>query len=1097
MKWRPEDSLTMRLQQNPRRNLRQCGLIALVTVACCVVACCTMVASISYAAEEPEKFLAKLRKLGYFDTASDYLDFIATTDLVDAEFKESIPFEQAVTLKERAARTGDRVKQEKLLSDAVAAFQKFAAAHPDNLRAADVRMEVANVYSIMARLTMNQAKREGVDRKPLEQKAAKYYSDAMAEVVAAEGIIQGQRKKIRGELAAVRKASGNLKDPNRKVSKQERDLISLRDELRDDWIKSEFSQVTIADQQASVYERGSPDWKAATEKAVKAYEEMFFKHDVRLVGLICRVQQMRGLMELGRFDEALDCLPDVTDYEESDNPQLRKVWFDSFLVELQSLIGKEDFQRAVQISKTRLRKAEERTPQATQIRYLRAKAELALVNKLGPDKKKEKTKLLADAKNVLQDLVKKQSSYATEAAEMLSSIGIKVNQVEEEEGDPEDFDTAFRQALATMQRWGALSKKVAAAKGEEKRQLEAQLSDLEAKAFDLYRLAISLTENETSAEKLRGVQKGLCYLYFNQGDYLRTAVLGEYLVKRYPGSRDATFGGTLAINAWLKLYGEAGDERSFEEGKIKHLATESIKRDPDSSQAATARTYLLTFAIQNGEVEEAWTQLESLPTNTPKINKSQILVGQLLWNRYSRSRRLSEEARPSPEVLDADRDRAEKLLMSGLKDYQDAKSLDYAAPQGAYILAMLLLGENQPRESIEVLENPIYGPLTLIKAKNPNVMRPDYASKVYRLALRAYIGALPLYQEQQESQDELVVKAFDIVSQLEKAVGNDGDAESRLTKIYVDLGKDLELQIQGLTDAGNNKAKKALVDAFEMFLGQIKKSPAPTVSEELAKMKVGKGEATEAQMKTAKENVAKKSYRRLIWIAETYFTLGNSNRDSDAKAAKQYYDEAASTYNRILKRKLYSTPRQRTTIRLRLAECYRGMRDYKESLDQLIEVLNEKGGNLTAQLQAAETLFEAGEKDCGDYVKSILGDEEDEETGNNIIWGWKKLSQQTSGNPDFANYFFQAKLYGVRARRMYAECMESGDESKKRKLLTAAKGNLLQIYNQFPDLGGDGFKAEFESEMKQVQAVLGEDEVGFPVRETEAAEEPVAASAST
>ena len=38
--------------------------------------------------------------------------------------------------------------------------------------------------------------------------------------------------------------------------------------------------------------------------------------------------------------KSLDCLPDVTDYEESDSPQLRKVWFDSYVVELQSLIGK-------------------------------------------------------------------------------------------------------------------------------------------------------------------------------------------------------------------------------------------------------------------------------------------------------------------------------------------------------------------------------------------------------------------------------------------------------------------------------------------------------------------------------------------------------------------------------------------------------------------------------------------------------------------------------------------------------------------------------------------------------------------------------------
>ena len=1057
---------------------------------------CLLLAGGVFAVEEPERFLAQLRARGYFDTASDYLEFIATADLVDDAFKQSIPFEQAVTLKERAARTADRVEREQLLSEAIGAFQDFATANPDSLRAADVRLETANVYRLMARLTMAGAKRPGADRNVLEQKAAKYYSDAMAEAVKAEVSIQDQRKKVRSELAAVRKAAGNLKDPNRKVSKQERDLIALRDKLRDDWIKSEYTQATTTSLQASVYERGSAEWKAAVEKATKAYEEMFFKHDVRLVGLICRVQQMRCLMELGRFDEALDCLPDVTDYEESDSPQLRKVWFDSFVIEMECLIGKEEYQQAIQLSRTRLSKEEQRLPQAKKVLYLRAKAALAYAEKLGPDKKKEKNRLLAEAKNVLEDLVESQSRYQIEATEMLASLGIAVNQEEEEEGDPQDFDTAFRQALAAMQRWGKLSKQVAEAQGDEKKQLQSQLSDVGAKAFDLYRLAISFAKNDTNAEKMRGVQKGLCYLYFSRGDYLRAAVLGEYLANAYPGSRDAKFGTDVAINAWLKLYGEAGEERDFEEGKIKRLAKGSIKRHPKSSQAVTARGYLLTFAIQNGEVDAAWEYLKDLPQSTPKLNKSQILVGQLFWNRYSQNRRLSDDARPSSETLDADRDRAEALLARGLEGYQDAQAVDYTAAQAAYILAMLMLGENEPQRSIEILESPAYGPLTLINAKHPAVVRPDYVAKVYRLALRASIGALPLYPNEQEKQDALVDKAFDIVNQLEKAVGTDGDAESRLTKIYVDLGKDLELQIQGLSEAGNDAAKKALVDAFEMFLGQIKKSPAPTIAEELAKLNVSQGEATEAQMKLAKENVVKKSYRRLIWIGETYFTLGNSNRNSDAKAAKQYYDEAAKIYNRILKRKLYNTPRQRTTIRLRLADCYRGVRDYKEALDQLVEVLAEKESNLTAQQQAAETLYEAGEENCGDYVKSILGDEEDEDTGNNIIWGWKKLAQQVNEKEKYADYFFRAKLYGVRARRMYAECLDSGDGTRKRKLLAAAKGNLLQIYNQFPNFGGPEFKAEFESEMKHVQSALGEEQVGFPAPRKEAVDEPLAVSGS-
>ena len=72
------------------------------------------------------------------------------------------------------------------------------------------------------------------------------------------------------------------------------------------------------------------------------------------------------------------------------------------------------------------------------------KPALAFIGKLGPDKKKEKKKLLAEAKNVLEDLVESQSIYQAEATEMLASLGVAVDQKEEEEGDPKDFDAAFR-----------------------------------------------------------------------------------------------------------------------------------------------------------------------------------------------------------------------------------------------------------------------------------------------------------------------------------------------------------------------------------------------------------------------------------------------------------------------------------------------------------------------------------------------------------------------------------------------------------------------------------------------------------------------------
>jgi hypothetical protein len=71
---------------------------------------------------------------------------------------------------------------------------------------------------------------------------------------------------------------------------------------------------------------------------------------------------------------------------------------------------------------------------------------------------------------------------------------------------------------------------------------------------------------------------------------------------------------------------------------------------------------------------------------------------------------------------------------------------------------------------------------------------------------------------------------------------------------------------------------------------------------------------------------------------------------------------------------------------------------------------------------------------------------------------------------------------------MYAQCIHAENASKAAKILYAAKGNLLQIFNEFPDLGGVDFKPEFEAEMRQVQRALGQREVGFP----QPAAEPVA-----
>ena len=207
---------------------------------------CLLFIAPTLALEEPVPFLEKLRAVGYLDTAGDYLEYLQKSDLVDAEFKKTIPYEKAVLLVAKASRVGDRGQTLALLKQAIEQFKHFAKSQPDSPRAIDVRFQITSVYLALAKASMARSQQPGIVKADAEKEARDYYQKALQEVVETEDVVQSSRKKVRAELSAARKAAGRQSGSQSSAAKltpKEIQLIEQRDKLRTDWMNSELKQV--------------------------------------------------------------------------------------------------------------------------------------------------------------------------------------------------------------------------------------------------------------------------------------------------------------------------------------------------------------------------------------------------------------------------------------------------------------------------------------------------------------------------------------------------------------------------------------------------------------------------------------------------------------------------------------------------------------------------------------------------------------------------------------------------------------------------------------------------------------------------------------
>jgi hypothetical protein len=1039
----------------------------------CLV-CVTLVLPLAGQAEEQaEKFLNGLRDRGYADMALEYLDRMETSPLCPPDLKKTMAYERGVTLVLAGRLERDPNLQEAKLNQAQKTLQDFINRNPQDPLVEPATDQLGNVVLERARSKIDQADRpKNADKKEqlLEQGRA-FYTEAF-------GIFEKRLEALRRRLM----------DPKFQGADPEKqpELVEQRDALRGSYVQSQLMAATVVRKKAETYPENSAEYKAGLKEAVKYYEEVYKKYRTRLAGLYARLYQARCLQQIGgaeNFIEAITIYEEMLEQPYKAEP-LRDLRTKTIRMALECWIDappmKKDqpknYEPAIGFSSEWLRQA--RPKEEEEDEWLGLQYWLAMVYKTAAealdDKNPNKKKYEDASVKLARHVAKFQGEFQKDAQKLLGR-DTGTDPVFEEPTDFAEARTGGRDALEQIQLLRANIPKMEAqakkATGKNKTELEAQvakakdnLAQHQENALKYFRRALALADEDTSINDKNIIHYFLCYLYYMDESYYNAAVVGEFLATHYPSGTGARPCAKIAMASYLKLYkANESDDRDFEIQKTVDVADYIVRKWPTQPESQEALNTLIPFMIKLKRLDDAEKYLQQIDPESPHRGDAELKTGQAMWSQYllgmqsikdaqkqkDAGQPVDESKLPKKTELDELKKRAETTLANGIQRMRESAAVDRTLALAALSLAQVYVDTEQPLKAVELIEDENVGPKTLVEKKHPAAQEEAYQIETYKVALRAYIGALPAAGAGPQG-EALMAKAEGVMNALKKRMGATSEGQRRLIGIYISLATDIQKQIDRATAA----TRGALIRGFEAFLSRV-------------------GEATT-------------DIKELFWVAQTFYGLGEASGDDSGQLsadAREFYAKSIATYEKILKMAGSSkelTPEMVMQVQMRLANSQRKLQQYKTAMDLFEEILLARNMMLNVQVEAATTYQEwakIGEPVL--YERAIMGGRTNKKTGKYTIWGWGKIANQTAPTKTdkYKDIFYKARYNLAFARFNQAKRQKTAEERKS--VFQLAKNDIALTYRFYPEMGGDKWRPQFDALLKQIQQALGEQPTGL------------------
>jgi len=1013
--------------------------------------------------------------------ALEYLDRLEKSPRCPPNLRKTLLYERGQTLVLAGRIERDPALQEGHFNEAQTALKDFIAKNPRDPLVDSATDALGNILLERARTKIEQADRpkNEAKRPQLLDQGRKFYSEA-------SGVFQTRLDGIKRKLL----------DPRIKAidPQAQPDLAAERDALRGAYVQAQLMSATILRMKADTYEKGSAEYKAGLADAAEQYDDVYKKYRTRLAGLYARLYQARCYHQIGgkeKTDEAIVLFEELLEQPYKAEPlrafrtKVLRMALECWLDAPPKKPGEpKNYGPAIQGSmawEQDGRPNEDQDPDWLAFRFWLAKV-LHADSVARDDTDKLKKTHNEEAVKLAKHVGKYPGEYQKDAKALLRELNPDIDPDADDYIDPEDFAearSAGRDALDEVQllRYNIdkISAQLPKATGDAKTKLQEKITELEgalakkqAAAVKYFRIALALADEDTSLDEKNTIYYFLCYLNYKDAEYYDAAVIGEFLARQYPSGVGAKNCAKIAMASYLKLYKANEDEdKDFEINRAVDIADYIVRKWPTQPEAQEALATLIPFMIKLGRLDDAESYLQQIDENSPKRAESELTTGQAMWSKYlfgMQDIRNAEKAKaagetvdetklPKQEDLDDLKKRAENTLANGIERMKATGGADATLALAALSLAQIYVDTQQPAKAVELLEDESIGPKALVDKGDPAAEKEAYKIETYKVALRAYIGALPTVTDPAQG-EAMMKKAEGVMNALKKLMGGTPEGQRRLIGIYLTLATDIEGQIVKAPP----QAKEALIKGFEVFLTRV-------------------GDATT-------------DVKEMFWVAQTLYALAEGSDDGGPQLtpnAKRFYDKAIAAYNKILglaETNEDITPEMVLQVQMRLATTLRRLGQFKEAVNLFQEILTKKNMMLNVQVEAAKTYQEWGT--VGDivvYDRAVLGGRTDKKTGKYTIWGWGKIATQTAPNKDvedgdkYEDIFYDARYNLARCR--YLKAKKEATNDKRKKALQLAKNDIALTYRFYPELGGEKSRTRFDGLLRNIQKDLGEKQLGL------------------
>lgn len=985
-------------------------------------------------ADEPsEKFLEALLDNEYYDIAIAYLSEMEKSDLISDEFRQALPFEKAQVLIKSAPRIRDVDKLEARLDEAEKLLTQFSSNTDSPLIAAKSNQYRGDLRRNRSKLYARRAKS---DRATADEK---------------KQFIEQSREMLKLALKDFEMAREALKSTIKDFKLDVADPNSANElkKLRNSYTRIRLNLPVVKEQLCDTYPDESPRRKRLLTECVGEYTKLYDDYRRFAAGLDSCLFAARCQQKLGNHADALNLLKEIFALENTS--ALKTLKKRALLIAAPSWSSQSPYPHAEVIKQCAplidvLGKQELR-----QRDWLRVQMELAVAyynrglaekEAGGPGasaKTKESHRLAAKLMRIVSRSPGELRDLATG---YMKKWEMNVREVATDAGPPSTFIDARMKGQdivgdieLLMKERSSISSKIRLASDQsQKDQLESELAqkNLQIKeqansALSAFDLALELADEKTSREDLNKLRYLQSICYFAMQNYFETAIIGEYLLDRYPTINWTRQASTLVVRSYTSLYESADkDDRAEERERLAKICDSVSSLFPDSSESGTAAATLARLALDENNFADAEKHYLAIPEDYGSRSALGMRMGQKLWFSYLRERSSgSEEAK---QLLG----KAKTYLSQGVNASSTSR-LGYDGALSSLLLVDAHLDSGEVDKAVSRLESEAIAPLDLIKQKHEAVMgsrEAVYKREAYKTAVRTYLAAM----KQPGDQEQWVNKALGVIA----AMRDDPETANQMDSVYRRIAKGLLEQFEGIVESDS---KQQFATGIASFLGAIEKDSqdGPTI----------------------------------LWSGKTLLRLANSLTDQGLDSTA-LFQQAVSALNRAesVGFKGPDAALRTESLKWQRALAERGSGNYQSSIDQFVEILKaraEKGQKpiLDIQVDAAETIHLAAKankstKGFGEAVGGIFPfkNPKTKKTAN-LVWGWKKLVGVTR-NPKLKSTYIKCMYHLIDARYQYGTIKNSQNAVK------AARKELDRFMKAEPGLGGPAWKPKFEELKKQI-----------------------------